>query len=82
MNPDDVQHVNFVTNCIFIVMAYLLFGVIGAMMAVGYRIENKIKPMKGWRAVLITLLWPIWFTVFLSLVVLVAIWNFLWSDVK
>lgn len=82
MNPDELQHAQFVANCILFGMAYVFFGVMGALIAVGYRKENRIKPMKGWRAILIALLWPVWFTVFLSLVALVSIWNFLWSDVE
>lgn len=81
MNPDDVQHVHFVANCVFGSAVYLLVGVMGATFAIAYRKENNIKPMKGWRAVLITFLWPVWFAVFLSVVILVSIWNFLWSDV-
>lgn len=82
MNPEQMQQTEFITDLILLGGIYLFFGVLGALMAVGYRKENRIKPMKGWRAVLITLLWPIWFTVFFSLVALVSIWNFLWSDVE
>lgn len=61
---------------------YIFLGFFFALMNCVMRSDMKLPPNKGWRFLLMSLTWPIWFMIWFIINSLRGFWHFLWSDIQ